>query len=93
MTSPLDRVRAVALQLPGAEEQTVDGRSIFLVAGVEFATIGNDAVLSVRAADDQAPDPLSMTLTGDVDWTLVEDRVARSWELNAPADLLEAGGR
>lgn len=29
----------------------------------------------------------------DVDWALVEDRVARSWELAAPARLLEAGGR
>ena len=29
----------------------------------------------------------------DVDWTLVEDRIARSWELAAPGRLLEAGGR
>ena len=29
----------------------------------------------------------------DVDWTLVEDRIARSWELAAPRRLLEAGGR
>ncbi|WP_374944029.1 MmcQ/YjbR family DNA-binding protein [Sphingomonas sp.] len=27
------------------------------------------------------------------DWALVDDRVARSWELAAPARLLEAGGR
>ncbi len=37
---------------------------------------------------------VSIDLSGDdVDWTLVEDRVARSWELAAPRRLLEAGGR
>ncbi len=36
---------------------------------------------------------VAMTLTGDVDWPLVEDRIARSWELAAPRRLLEAGGR
>jgi hypothetical protein len=29
----------------------------------------------------------------DTDWDHVGDRVARSWELAAPAKLLEAGGR
>ena len=29
----------------------------------------------------------------EADWTAVEDRIARSWELVAPAGLLEAGGR
>jgi hypothetical protein len=32
-------------------------------------------------------------LDADVDWPLVEDRIARSWELTAPRRLLEAGGR
>ncbi len=36
---------------------------------------------------------VAMTLAGDVDWALVEDRIARSWELAAPRRLLEAGGR
>lgn len=36
---------------------------------------------------------VSIDLSGDVDWTLVEDRIARSWELAAPRALLEAGGR
>lgn len=36
---------------------------------------------------------VSVLLDGDPDWQLVEDRVARSWELAAPAGLLEAGGR
>ena len=36
---------------------------------------------------------VGIDLSGDVDWALVEDRIARSWELAAPARLLEAGGR
>ncbi len=36
---------------------------------------------------------VSIDLGGEVDWALVEDRIARSWELSAPAGLLEAGGR
>lgn len=36
---------------------------------------------------------VALPLGGDIDWTLVEDRVARSWELTAPDGLLEAGGR
>lgn len=36
---------------------------------------------------------VGVRLSGDVDWTLVEDRIARSWELAAPRRLLEAGGR
>ncbi len=36
---------------------------------------------------------VGVTLDGDPDWTLIEDRIARSWELAAPRRLLEAGGR
>jgi hypothetical protein len=37
---------------------------------------------------------VSVNLAGpNVDWTLVADRVAASWELAAPRRLLEAGGR
>lgn len=36
---------------------------------------------------------VAVDLAGDVDWQLVEDRMARSWELAAPRGLLEAGGR
>ncbi len=36
---------------------------------------------------------VGMNLAGDIDWALVEDRIARSWELAAPRRLLEAGGR
>jgi len=36
---------------------------------------------------------VGLSLAGDPDWTLVDDRIARSWELSAPRGLLEAGGR
>ena len=36
---------------------------------------------------------IGIDVSGEVDWALVEDRIARSWELAAPRRLLEAGGR
>lgn len=37
---------------------------------------------------------VSVNLAGEkVDWALVADRIAASWELAAPRRLLEAGGR
>lgn len=36
---------------------------------------------------------VGVNLASDPDWALVEDRIARSWELAAPKRLLEAGGR
>lgn len=37
---------------------------------------------------------VSVNLAGErVDWSLVADRIAASWELAAPRRLLEAGGR
>lgn len=36
---------------------------------------------------------VGVDLAGDADWALIEDRIARSWELAAPTRLLEAGGR
>lgn len=117
--SPLDRVRAVALQLPEAEERPSHGQPTFFVAGKQFAQLRDDhhgdglTVVCVRTggADEQAmlieaaPETyrkpaylgpsgwVSVDLSGDPDWPLVEDRIARSWELAAPARLLEAGGR
>jgi hypothetical protein len=115
MTSPLDRVRAVALQLPEAEERGSDEGAAFVVADQHFALFsdGPAASLCLRAADaDEAAalvafDPavfsrqdlagdadwVSISLAGEVDWQLVEDRIARSWEMAAPPRLLEAGGR
>ena len=117
--SPLDRVRAVALLLPEAEEKPSHGQPTFFVAGALFAQFRDDhhgdgmTVVCVKTgdADEQAmlieANPavysrpaylgasgwVAMTLAGDVDWALVEDRIARSWELAAPRRLLEAGGR
>ena len=40
------------------------------------------------------PSWVSISVAGDeVDWDLVADRIAQSWELAAPRRLLEAGGR
>ena len=87
-SSPLDRVRAVALLLPGTESRG----TTFLVAGAEFARFDDAPAVSVRTGDGEAG-WVSVPLSGAVDWTLVEDRIARSWELTAPGELLEAGGR
>ena len=74
-----------------------DGRTVVCVR-----TSGTDEqAMLIESAPDRYSHPaylaasgwVSIDLTGDVDWTLVEDRVARSWELAAPARLLEAGGR
>ncbi len=52
----------------------------------------NPAVYS-RPAYLGATGWVGMNVADDPDWALVEDRIARSWELAAPARLLEAGGR
>jgi hypothetical protein len=36
---------------------------------------------------------VAIRVSGEPDWDLVGDRIARSWELVAPRRLLEAGGR
>ena len=117
--SPLDRVRAVALMLPEAEEKLSHGQPTFFVGGKQFAQFREDhhgdglTVVCVKTADadEQAmlieANPavysraaylgssgwVGMDMAGDIDWALVEDRIARSWELAAPDRLLEAGGR
>jgi len=81
MNDLLSHVRAVALRLPGVAEPE-PGR--FTVADRAFARIqGGELWLG----DDR------VVLSDDPDWQLVEDRVARAWELAAPSGLLEAGGR
>lgn len=74
-----------------------DGRTVVCVR-----TSGADEqAMLIEAAPDTYSRPsylasagwVAMNLYGDVDWSLVEDRIARSWELAAPARLLEAGGR
>ncbi|KQN03984.1 hypothetical protein [Sphingomonas sp. Leaf25] len=88
MNELLDRVRETALLLPGAAEQGDGDDHAFCVEGEPFARADGDA-LSVRTADGWTP----VSVEGDVDWRLVEDAIARGWELTAPRDLLEAGGR
>ncbi|MEH3104724.1 MAG: MmcQ/YjbR family DNA-binding protein [Sphingomonas phyllosphaerae] len=89
--SSVERVRAIALLLPEAVERTTDVGADFLVDGKIFVHVveGAAAMVRVRGADGE----IAVTLGDDADWTLVEDRVARSWELTAPRRLLEAGGR
>ncbi|NYD89651.1 MmcQ/YjbR family DNA-binding protein [Sphingomonas melonis] len=89
----LARVRAVALLLPEAEERTQDGHS-FVVGDAAFVRVrdGADGTVVVQLLDDDSR-WADITVTDDTDWTLVEDRIAHSWELAAPRDLLEAGGR
>lgn len=74
-----------------------DGRSVVCVR-----TGGTDEqAMLIEAAPETYSKPaylgtsgwVAMDLAGDVDWPLVEDRIARSWELAAPAALLKAGGR
>lgn len=95
MNSLFDRIRATALQLPEVEERDEPGGTSFFVAGTPFARFRHDhdgggPIVCVRAAD---ADWVSMNLAVDIDWALVDDRIARSWELVAPQALLEAGGR
>lgn len=117
--SALQRVRAIALDLPEAEERPSHGQPTFFVGGKMFAQFRHDhhgdgrTIVAVKTADsdearsliDVAPDAYSRVAYfrpewvgmaigfPDTDWQHVGDRVARSWELVAPARLLEAGGR
>ncbi|WP_454280753.1 MmcQ/YjbR family DNA-binding protein [Sphingomonas sp. Marseille-Q8236] len=95
MTDHLTRIRDIALLLPGTAEQSADGEACFLVEGEIFAKlVGDGAVLNICTADpSNAPCWAEIRLDHETDWTLVEDRIARSWELVAPTQLLEAGGR
>ena len=93
--TPLDRIRDMASILPEAEERTAQGETIFAVADQPFARWTGGGTLNVRiaASDESVAEWTAIALGDDADWTLVEDRIARSWELTAPAHLLEAGGR
>jgi hypothetical protein len=88
----LDRIRDVAMLMPEVEERADGARTIFAVAGRDFATC-DAASMRFRTSDDAGPAWLDLALDDDTDWTLVEDRIARAWELTAPPRLLEAGGR
>jgi hypothetical protein len=88
MTDPLSRVRAIALLLPEAEERVSGNDTGFFVADTRFAQLAGAQLLVLGDAGDQA-----IELGDGADWTLIEDRIARGWELAAPEGLLEAGGR
>lgn len=97
MTEILERVRAIALLLPEVEERVSEGRPAFYVADQMFAHFSSDPngdTPEIRCvADGGEAGWVGMTLGHDADWPLVEDRIARGWELTAPRRLLEAGGR
>lgn len=88
MTDPLARIRAAALLLPDTEEREADGAQAFFVGGMQFAACRGDRLTTVAPEGEQ-----TIELGGDADWALIEDRIARAWELVAPDALLEAGGR
>ncbi len=95
MTDFLSRIRDIAMLLPGTTEQGGEGEIRFLVEGSPFLRVsGTSSAMHLCVADEgQEPHWSEVTLSADSDWTLVEDRIARSWELIAPTELLEAGGR
>lgn len=90
-TDAIARVREIALLLPGAREQAADGATTFMVDQHPFAKLNdNGTCVTLRTSTGEWSD---VALNDAADWTLVEDLIARSWELSAPAGLLEAGGR
>ena len=72
----MEQVRAIALLLPEtAERATADGAD-FLVEGKVFACVIDGAPALVRVRDPAGE--ATITLNENVDWVLVEDRIARS---------------
>ncbi len=88
----IDRIRAVASLMPEVEERADGAQTTFVVDGHPFVTC-DAAEIRVRTSDAEGAAWTSLTLGDDTDWALVDDRIARSWELTAPPRLLEAGGR
>ncbi|MDY0957436.1 MmcQ/YjbR family DNA-binding protein [Sphingomonas sp. CFBP8993] len=95
MTDFLTRIRDIAMLLPGVAEDQHDGETRFLVEGEPFVRVTEGASSVHLCIADEGTEPhwRDFTLTAESDWPLVEDRIARSWELTAPTELLEAGGR
>lgn len=91
-SNTLARVRDIALLLPEVEERSADGVTTFVVSDAAFVKVCGDDALRVRGEADAA-EWVDVGIEADADWTLIEDRIARSWELAAPRRLLEAGGR
>lgn len=74
-----------------------DGRTVVCVK----TSAPEEQAMLMEAAPDTYSRPaylapagwVAVNLADGADWSLVEDRIARSWELAAPRRLLEAGGR
>lgn len=86
--SPADHIHAFATKLPEAEAQRDGAVTRLLVDGREFARVDGDRLVLPAEVEGDAID-----LTDAFDRPLVEDRIARAWEVTAPARLLEVGGR
>lgn len=91
MTDLLDRIRETALALPEVEERPEGDTHVFYVAGEPFVRVRGDDI-AVRG-DGPTLEWIGVPVKVDPESPLVDDRIARSWELTAPARLLEAGGR
>lgn len=92
-----DKVSDIAMLLPEVEQRDSEGQTTFTVDGEGFLEFVHDpAAVRVREPDATGRAGsgwLTLDLGDDADWALIEDRIARSWEVTAPPHLLEAGGR
>jgi hypothetical protein len=73
-----------------------DGRTVVCVrvSGVDEQAMLLEVAPETYSKPAYLPSWLGINVASpDTDWSQVEDRIARSWELAAPARLLEAGGR
>lgn len=73
-----------------------DGRIVVCVrtSGVDEQAMLLEANPETYSKPAYLPTWVAINVAGDaVDWDLVGDRIAESWELSAPRRLLEAGGR
>ena len=86
--SPADHIHAFATKLPEVEAQADGATTRFLVDGRAFATVEGDRLVLPAEVEGEPID-----LTSAFDRPLIEDRIARAWEVTAPARLLEVGGR
>lgn len=92
-TPSIARVRAIAMLLPGAHETVIDEATVFLVDQQPFVKVDSAGRAIVLRTAEDGEIWTNVDLGEAADWTLIEDRIARSWELSAPTGLLEAGGR
>jgi len=73
-----------------------DGKTVVCVrtSGADEQSMLMEVAPETYSKPAYLPTWVSINLAGnDVDWELVDSRIARSWELAAPRRLLEMGGR